>query len=67
MENFYDCRTNLSISKDEFIEMYNKSYFCSAERVVKGVTQNSKVAETEIENYERCNQYSCLENRKDQA
>lgn len=49
MENFYDCRTNLSISKDEFIEMYNKSYFCSAERVVKGVTQNSKVAETEIE------------------
>ena len=30
MENFYDCRTNLSISKDEFIEMYNKSYFCSA-------------------------------------
>ena len=49
MENFYDCRTNLSISKDEFIEMYNKSYFRSAERVVKGVTQNSKVAETEIE------------------
>lgn len=49
MENFYDCRTNSSISKDEFIEMYNKSYFCSAGRVVKGVTQNSKVAETEIE------------------
>ena len=49
MENFYDCRTNSSISKDEFIEMYNKSYFRSAERVVKGVTQNSKVAETEIE------------------
>ena len=49
MENFYDCRTNSSISKDEFIEMYNRSYFRSAERVVKGVTQNSKVAETEIE------------------
>lgn len=49
MKKFFDCRTKTEIGKDEFIEMYNKSYFRSTERVVKGVTQNSKVAEDEIE------------------
>lgn len=49
MEKFYDCKTNLKIERDEFIKIYNGSYFLSGERIVKGVIQNSIVAENEIE------------------
>lgn len=49
MEKFYDCKTDSQIKRDDFIKIYNGSYFLSGERMVKGVIRNSTVAENEIE------------------
>ena len=46
--NFYDKNGN-EIEKADFIKLYSPSYFLGEERVVKGVNQNSKWAEEQIE------------------
>ncbi len=49
MVKFYDCKNNSQIEREDFIKIYNGSYFLSGERMVKGVIRNSTVAENEIE------------------
>ena len=45
---FFDELGN-KISKEKFISIYSKSYFINEKRLVKGVSQNSSYAESEIE------------------
>lgn len=46
---FYDVRTGNPISAEDFISLYNDSYFIGGERVINGVRQSSRIAEEEIE------------------
>lgn len=46
---FYDCSTKKQIDREEFVSMYNESYFIEGNRIISGVRQNSKIAEKEIE------------------
>lgn len=45
---FYDVN-GLEISREQFVKSYGDSYFIGNKRIVKGVVQNSKYAEKEIE------------------
>lgn len=46
---FYDVRTGKPISAEDFISLYNDSYFIGGERIINGVRQSSRAAEEEIE------------------
>lgn len=50
---FYYCNKSInqfeSVDKETFVSKYNESYFIGNERAIKGVSQNSQIAEDEIE------------------
>lgn len=48
MMKFYDVN-GLEISKEQFVKNYGNSYFIGNKRIVKGVGQNSRYTEEEIE------------------